>query len=161
MIKQALTAAGIIIAGFSAEAQLYRDPIQAVGGGGRSVRIPTDSQLAAMKAEKERPTNLTATMIWVTPAKVAARHKKDGKIILEITYWKKTQDGEEGGTYLVADHPDAPYLAVNEPAKCIIVPGPIRDDFGGQRLYYFFDKKEVNEQNKLQFRARHPDAPLD
>lgn len=117
--------------------------------------------MAAEKARLEKPAGMTSKMIWVTPGKVLARHKKDGKITLELSYKKRTDGAEESGTYLVADHPDAPYLAVNEQAKCIIVPGPISDEFEERRLYYFFDKKEVSSRNKNQFIARHPDAPLE
>ena len=155
------TVLAIALAALPCHAQVYRDSKQAVGGGGRSVLIPTDAALAAEKARLEIPAGMTPKMVWATPGKVLARHKQDGKIILEISYAKKTDDGEESGTYLVADHPDAPYVAVNEEARCIIVPGPIRDDFEGRRLYYFFDKKEVNDRNKIQFMARYADAPLE
>ncbi|NBW14787.1 MAG: hypothetical protein EBR82_42990 [Caulobacteraceae bacterium] len=158
MIKQAIVLGFCLAAG--AQAQVIRDSMQAVGGGGRYTRIATDAEMQRIREAKETPANMTANMIWVTPGKVLARHKQDGKITLEISYEKKTDTGSEAGTYLVADHPDAPYIAVDEQARCIIVPGPICDDFGGRRLYYFFDKKEVNERNTLQFKARHGDAPL-
>jgi hypothetical protein len=114
-----------------------------------------------MKQQRETPIGMTSKMVWVTPGKVVARHKQDDEIILEITYIKKTDNGEEGTTFLVADHPDASDIAVGESAKCIVVPGPIRDDFLGRRLYYFFDKKEVNNNNLMQFKARHADAELE
>lgn len=141
--------------------QVYSDGMQKVGGGGRHVLIPTDAALAAEKARLEVPDGMTSRMIWATPGKVVARHKQDGKITLEISCFKKTDDGKERVTYLVADHPDAPYLAVGEEARCLIVPGPIRDDFDGRRLYYFFDKKEVSEKTLMQFKAKHADAVLD
>jgi len=144
-----------------AHPQVISDSMQKVGGGGSYTRIATDSEVRRNKERKETPTGMTSKMVWVTPGKVEARHKEDGKIILDITYVKKTDDGEEGTTLLVADHPDAPYLAVGESAKCIVVPGPIRDDFQGRRLYYFFDKKEVNNRNLIQFKARYADAELE
>jgi len=134
---------------------------QKVGGGGYFVRVPTDAQTQRMKQQRETPAGMTSKMVWVTPGNVVARHKQDDEIILDISYLKKTDDGEEGYTFLVADHPEAPDLAVGESAKCIVVPGPIRDDFQGRRLYYFFDKKEVTERNLRQFKANHADAELD
>jgi len=114
-----------------------------------------------IKQQKETPAGMTSKMVWATPGKIMARHKQDDEIILEITYIKKTDNGEEGTTFLVADHPDATNIAVGESAKCIVVPGPIRDDFQGRRIYYFFDKKEVNNSNMIQFKARHADAELE
>jgi hypothetical protein len=145
----------------SVQSQLVGDSKQSVGGGGYFVRIPTDAQMKAIKEQKEIPTGMTSKMVWVLPGKVVARHKQHGETILEITYTKKTDDGEESTTLLVADHPDAPYLAVDERAKCIVVPGPIRDDFQGRRLYYFFDKNEVSEKNLIRFKARYADAELE
>jgi hypothetical protein len=143
------------------QSQVVSDSMQKVGGGGRYTRIATDQEMKRNKDLKETPTDMTSKMIWVTPGEVVERHKQDGKIVLEITYLKKTADGEEGKTLLVADHPDSPYVAVGELARCIVVPGPIRDDFQGRRLYYFFDKKEVNKRNLLQFKTRYPDAQLE
>lgn len=125
------------------------------------MRIPTDAQMERIKQNKETPAGMTEKMVWVTPGMVVARHKQDDEIILEITYIKKTDNGEEGTTFIVADHPDAPHVAVGEQAKCIVVPGPIRDDFQGRRLYYFFDKKEVSQGNITKFKARHADAELE
>lgn len=143
------------------QSQVVSDSKQSVGGGGRYARIATDSEMRKIREQKQIPTGMTEKMVWLTPGNVAARHKEDGKIILEITYTKKTDDGEEGTTLLVADHPDAPYVAVGEQAKCIVVPGPIRDNLKGRRLYYFFDKKEVSQGNITQFKARHADAELE
>lgn len=144
-----------------AQSQVSSGSQQKVGGGGYFVRIPTDAQMARIKQQRETPAGMTAKMVWVTPGMVVARHKQDDEIVLEITYVKKTDNVEEGTTLLVADHPDAPHVAVGEPAKCIVVPGPIRDDFQGRRLYYFFDKKEVTERNLRQFTARYADAELE
>jgi hypothetical protein len=144
-----------------AHSQVISDSKQKVGGGGYYTRIATDGEVRRSKDLQQTPTGMTSKMVWVTPGKVAARHKEDGKITLEITYVKKTDDGEEGTTLLVADHPDAAYVAVGESARCIVVPGPIHDDFQGRRIYYFFDKKEVNNNNLLQFKARHADANLE
>jgi hypothetical protein len=141
--------------------QVISDSKQKVGGGGYYTRIATDGEVRRSKELQQTPTSMTSKMIWVTPGKVVARHKKDGEIVLEISYLKKTTDGEEGEALLVADHPDAPFLAVEESAKCIVVPGPIRDDFQGRRIYYFFDKKEVSNSNMMQFKARHADAELE
>jgi len=134
---------------------------QKVGGGGYFVRLPTDAQAQRMKQQRESPAGMTAKMVWVTPGMVVARHKQDDVVILEITYIKKTDSGEEGSTILLADHPDASNIAVGESAKCIVAPGPIRDDFQGRRLYYFFDKKEVTENNLRQFKAQYADAELE
>jgi len=139
------------------QSQVVGDSKRSVGGGGRYTRIATDGEVQRSKELQQTPTGMTAKMIWVTPGKVVARHKKDGEIVLEISYLKKTNDGE---ALLVADHPDAPFLAVEESARCIVVPGPIRDDFQGRRIYYFFDKKEVSSSNLMQFKARHADAEL-
>lgn len=125
------------------------------------MRIPTDAQMDRIKQQREIPVGMTSKMVWVTPGMVVARHKQDDEIILEITYIKKTDSGEEGSTMLLADHPDASNIAVGESAKCIMVPGPIRDDLEGRRLYYFFDKKEVTERNLRQFKACHADAELE
>jgi hypothetical protein len=144
----------------SAKSQVTSGSQQKVGGGGYFVRIPTDAQMERIKQQKETPAGMTSKMVWATPGKVVARHKQDDEIILEITYIKKTDNGEEGTTFLVADHPDASDIAVGESAKCIVVPGPIRDDFQGRRLYYFFDKKEVTERNLGQFKAQCHDADL-
>jgi len=135
--------------------------MQKVGGGGYSVRLPTDAQMQRMKQQRETPIGMTSKMVWVTPGSVVARHKIEDEIILEITYVKKTDEGEEGTTYLVANHPDASRIAVGETAKCIVVAGPIRDDFQGRRLYYFFDKKEVTESNLIQFKNRYADVELE
>jgi hypothetical protein len=143
------------------QSQVVGDSKRSVGGGGRYTRIATDGEVQRSKELQQTPTGMTAKMIWVTPGKVVARHKKDGEIVLEISYPKKTTDGEEGEALLVAEHPDAPFLAVDESAKCIVVPGPIRDDFQGRRIYYFFDKKEVSNSNMMQFKARHADAELE
>jgi hypothetical protein len=132
-----------------------------VGGGGYSALVATDAQMQRMKQERETPIGMTAKMVWVTPGIVVARHKQDDVVILEITYIKKTDKGEEGSTFLVADHPDASNIAVGESAKCIVAPGPIRDDFQGRRLYYFFDKKEVTENNLRQFKSQYADAELE
>jgi hypothetical protein len=144
-----------------AQSQVSSGSQQKVGGGGYFVRVPTDAQAQRMQQQRETPTGMTSKMVWVTPGMVVARHKQDDVVILEITYIKKTDSGEEGSTILLADHPDALNIAVGEPAKCIVVPGPIRDDFEGRRLYYFFDKKEVSEGNLMQFKARHADADLE
>ena len=144
-----------------AQSQVSSCSQQKVGGGGYFVRIPTDAQMARIKQERETPAGMTSKMVWVTPGMVVARHKQDDGIILEITYIKKNDSGEEGSTILLADHPDALNIAVGEPARCIVVPGPIRDDFEGRRLYYFFDKKEVSEGNLMQFKARYADADLE
>ena len=145
----------------SARSQVSSGSQQKVGGGGYFVRIPTDAQMERIKQQKETPAGMTSKMVWATPGKVVARHKQDNEIILEITYIKKTDSGEEGSTFLVADYPDASNIAVGESAKCIVAPGPIRDDFQGRRLYYFFDKKEVTETNLRQFTARYADAELE
>jgi hypothetical protein len=144
-----------------AQSQVSSGSQQKVGGGGYFVRVPTDAQMARIKQQKETPAGMTEKMVWVTPGMVVARHKQDDEIVLEITYIKKTDNGEEGKTFLVADHPDASDIAVGESAKCIVAPGPIRDDFQGRRLYYFFDKKEVTERNLRQFKANHADAELE
>lgn len=144
-----------------AQSQVSSGSQQKVGGGGYFVRVPTDAQAQRMQQQRETPARMTSKMVWATPGKVMARHKQDDEIILEITYIKKTDNGEEGTTFLVADHPDASDIAVGESAKCIVVPGPIRDDFQGRRIYYFFDKKEVNNNNLMQFKARHADAELE
>jgi len=144
----------------SAQCQIQSSSQHKVGGGGYFVRVPTDDQAQRMKQQRETPAGMTSKMVWATPGKVVARHKQDDEIILEITYIKKTDNGEEGTTFLVADHPDASDIAVGESAKCIVVPGPIRDDFQGRRLYYFFDKKQVTEINLRQFKAQYPDADL-
>ncbi len=143
------------------QSQVISDSKQNVGGGGYHTRIATDSEMRRIREQKQTPTGMTDKMVWLTPGNVVARHKEDGKIILEITYIKKTNDGEDGLTLLVADHPDAPFIAVGETAKCIVVPGPIRDDFQGRRIYYFFDKKEVSQSNVTQFKARYADVALE
>lgn len=143
------------------QSQVVSDSMQKVGGGGRYTRIATDEEMRRNKELKETPTDMTSKMIWVTPGEVVERHKQDGKIVLEITYLKKTAGGEEGKTLLVVDHSEAPFIAVGESARCIVVPGQISDYFQGRRLYYFFDKKEVNQRNLLQFKTRHPDAELE
>lgn len=150
-------------------AQTYSDPKASVGGGGSVVRIPTDQQVAAQKAaarERARqaaiPANLTPRMIWVDPAKVSQRRKHtNGSTILILTYAKKVDDGKEEGVYFVAGHPAAEDIAVNEKAPCIIVPGPVRDDLDGERLYYFFDKDKVTPETLARFRQLHPSVPLD
>jgi len=144
-----------------AQSQVSSGSQHKVGGGGYFVRVPTDAQAQRMKQQRETPAGMTAKMVWVTPGIVVARHKQDDVVILEITYIKKTDKGEEGSTFLVADHPDASNIAVGESAKCIVAPGPIRDDFQGRRLYYFFDKKEVTENNLRQFKSQYADAELD
>ena len=151
------------------QAQMYRSSQTAVGGGGNSVYISTDEQIAAQKAAaKERarlaaiPEGMTPKMIWLERGKVMQRQKEaDGTTLLWLTYIKRMPDSVEEGCYVVAGHPDADNLAVNENAPCIVVPGPVRDDLGGERLYYFFDKKEVSESTLAAFRAKYPDAPLD
>lgn len=145
----------------SAQCQILSSSQHKVGGGGYSALVATDAQMQRMKQERETPIGMTAKMVWVTPGTVVARHKQDDVVILEITYIKKTDKGEEGSTFLVADHPDASNIAVGESAKCIVAPGPIRDDFQGRRLYYFFDKKEVTENNLRQFKSQYADAELE
>jgi len=168
-MKRAAVLGLACLSAFPALAQRYSDPIQSVGGGGRSVYIPTDADLAKAEADrKERarlaaiPKGMTPKMIWLERGKILQRQKdKDGSTLLWLTYIKRMPDSTEEGCYVVAGHPDADNLAVNENAPCIVVPGPVRDDLGGERLYYFFDKKEVSESTLTAFRAKYPDAPLD
>lgn len=150
-------------------AQILSDSLKKKGGGGNSVWIPTDEQIAARKAANQErmrialiPTNMTSRMIWIYPAKVFERKKDtDGSTILLMLYINKTETGTQEGVYYVAGHPEAENIAVNETAPCIIVPGPVRDDLGGERLYYFFDKKEVSDTSLNAFQLKYPGVPVD
>ena len=168
VIKSAAILA-VALAALPCHAQTVRDSMRSVGGGGRSAYIPSDAAMANMEAErKERarlaaiPKDMTPKMIWLEKGKILQRQKDaDGTTLLWLTYIKRLPDSIEEGTYVVAGHPDAENLAVNENAPCIVVPGPVRDDLGGERLYYFFDKREVTPETLARFQSRHPSVPLE
>jgi len=163
------TLLAIALAALPCQAQTYKDSRAAVGGGGNVVNIPTDEQIAAKKAanaERARlaaiPEGMTPKMIWLERGKIVKREKdQDGTTLLWLTYIKRLPDGTEEGAYIVAGHPDAANLAVNENAPCIVVPGPVRDDLEGERIYYFFDKGKVTPETIGRFQTQHPFVPLE
>ena len=131
-----------------AQAQVIGDSKQAVGGGGRSVIIAKD------KPEKPfyGPTWMTSKMIYTGPGRVIERIKDGDQVILVVL--SDQPDGSRN--LLLAGYPDAANVAVDEFAACIAVAGPIRDDLGERRLFYFFSKDDINDQIKAAFEQTYP-----
>ena len=130
------------------QAQVISDSLQKVGGGGRSVVIAGDRPAPPFYG----PTWMSQKMIYTGPGKVIDRIKDKDQIILVVS------SQQPGGPrdILLAGYPDAANVAVDETALCIAVMGPIRDDLGSRRIFYFFSKDDINDEIKTAFEQRHP-----
>lgn len=146
MMKHAAVLIVCLAAG--AQAQVIKDSIQTVGGGGRSAII------GGNKEEKPYygPTWMTDKMVYTGPGRVVERIKDGDQVILRV----ESRQKEGARDILLAGYPDAANVAVDELAACIAVAGPIRDDLGDRRLFYFFSKDDINDQIKTAFEQNHP-----
>lgn len=132
-------------------AQTLSDGVSKVGGGGRSVFIA--------KEKPERlfygPTWMTPKMIYTGPGRVIQRIMDKDEVILVVS----SQQPDGTRDILLAGYPDAANVAVDEAAACIAVMGPIRDDLGARRIFYFFSKDDITNEIKAAFEQRHPGVP--
>lgn len=150
-MKHVVVLALIFLSSISCHAQVLSDSLTKVGGGGRAVVIGND------KPQKPYygPTWMSSKMIYTGPGRVIDRIKDKQEVILVVS--SSQPDGPRD--ILVAGYPDAANVAVDEIALCIAVMGPIRDDLGSRRIFYFFSKDDINDQIKTAFEQRHPGVP--
>lgn len=133
-------------------AQVLSDSLTKVGGGGRAVYIGQDKPQKPFYG----PTWMTPKMIYTGPGRVIERIKDKEQVILVVA----SQQPDGPRDILLAGYPDAANVAVDELAACIAVMGPIRDDLGARRVFYFFSKDDINDQIKTEFHQKYPDVLL-
>lgn len=141
----------IIASAIPCQSQVISDGLQKVGGGGRSVAIAGDRAAKPFYG----PTWMTSKMIYTGPGRVIQRIQDKDQIILVVS----SQQPDGTRDILLAGYPDAANIAVDETALCIAVMGPVRDDLGARRIFYFFSKDDINDQIKSAFEQRHPGVP--
>lgn len=132
-------------------AQVISDSLQKVGGGGRSVAIAGDRAAKPFYG----PTWMTSKMIYTGPGRVIQRIQDKDQIILVVS----SQQPDGTRDILLAGYPDAANIAVDETAPCVAVMGPVRNDLGARRIFYFFSKDDINDEIKSAFEQRHPGVP--
>lgn len=151
MIKLAAVLGITCFLAWSAHTQVISDGLQKVGGGGRSVAIAGDRAAKPFYG----PTWMTSKMIYTGPGRVIQRIQDKDQIILVVS----SQQPDGTRDILLAGYPDAANIAVDETAPCVAVMGPVRDDLGARRIFYFFSKDDINDEIKSAFEQRHPGVP--
>ena len=137
-----------------ARAEVIRDSMQAVGGGGRFAVIATK---APEPKDPAPPQKLRANMRYLTPGTVLAKQKVGNETWLQLEVKRKDSDVRE---VWVADYPDAETIGVQQKIPCVVVLGPARDEIQGRRLSYWFANGWYDISYITAFELRRPGVPV-
>jgi hypothetical protein len=154
MIQQAAVLV-LCLANGSAMAQIYADPIQSVGGGGRSVRISTG---AIEPKDPAPPQKLRANMRYLTPGTVLAKKTVGKETWLQLEVKRKDVDVRE---MWIADYPGAASVGVQQKIPCVVVLGDPREEIQGRRLGYWLASGPYDLNYIRAFEIRRPGVPVD
>lgn len=144
----------IALAAVPCPAQVIRDSMQAVGGGGRYTRISIEDPKPKDPAP---PQKLRANMRYLTPGTVLAKQTIDGKTWIQMDV--KRQDIT--GQIWVADHPQADKIGVLQAVPCVVVLGPSIEQLQGRQAAYWFADGYYEYPAFRAFAMRRPGVPVE